>query len=272
MTIPATWFYDHGVGVFPLRDRSKEPACRWKAYRGTRAQVERFQNYGVRLGLLAVVDADTRETTAWVQTQIDLDAIPLTPLIVKTSRGLHLYYRLASSDGIPKFIHRDGLTIEFRHAGQYVVGPGSIHPSGAIYTACDWSWRWEDIPRFDTARFLFDDGSCGRRSNGERGDPYEFPALASKGERHAELFKLLRSMKGLGAEKVVAREAVSLANANRCQPPLAEDHTFEAWFDRAWHLPNQALKMPFAAEIPDLLLEAGPAVDLDAVDLEDFYG
>src|SRR5688572_28757353 len=162
---PAQWFHDHGVGVFPLKTRSKEPACKWLGYSCSREQADRFVNYGVRLGHgLAVLDGDSRESVAWIQSRITAGEIPWTQFIVKTARGLHLYYRLVGGEDLPKFLHRDGLTIEFKHHGQYVVGPGSVHPDGPIYTAAEWSWGWDDIPVFPTDTFLFDDGSCGRRS------------------------------------------------------------------------------------------------------------
>lgn len=258
----ATWFFDQGVGIFPLKARSKHPACNsWDDYRCERRLVKRFQNYGVRLGPLAmwvvrgvdrrndglaVVDADCIEARGWCSTYI-----PHTPFQVRTGRGVHHYLRLRSGDGVPKFIHRDGLTIEFKHAGQYVVGPGSIHPSGATYTASDWSWRWEDIPIFPAETFIFDDGSCGRRSTPGQpnGDGYEFPDRVAAGERHAELFKQLRQFKAWGNTKETTREFIHLCNTACCQPPLAENHTFEEWFNRAWANPDRLLEQ-FGPRIP----------------------
>jgi len=241
MNAPAQWFHDHNVGVFPLKTRSKEPACKWLGYSCSREHAARFVNYGVRLGTMAVVDPDCHDTIAWCERNL-----PDTPFLVRTARGFHVYYRLASSDGVPKFLHRDGLTIEFKNAGQYVVGPGSVHPSGAVYTAVEWSWRWDDIPVFP-ANFLFDDGSCGRRSApGVIGERYEFPtAGVGKGERHAELFKLLRSLKAQGYEQADARIVIVFANENGCRPPLPDSQIFDnGWFARAWGNPDRPLAEP----------------------------
>ena len=233
----AVWFFDHGVGIFPIVTPGKEPACKsWDDYTCTREHASRFKNFGVRLGNgLAVADTDKAETERWFQQHG-----PSTPFVVLTARGVHRYFRIASRQ--PKFIHRDGLTIEFRNEGQYVVGPGSVHRTGAVYSAQEWSWRWEDIPFFP-ADFLFDDGSCGRRSEPGQinGEGYEFPETVSQGERHAELFKLIRSMKALGAERETVRWLVTEANVNRCRPPLKEDATFESWFARAWSNPDRPL-------------------------------
>ena len=41
----ASWFLEHGVGVFPLRDRGKEPAegCKWTQYSCTPEQAATFK-------------------------------------------------------------------------------------------------------------------------------------------------------------------------------------------------------------------------------------
>lgn len=258
---PVLWFYDHGLGVFPLT--GKQPACRsWDDYTCTREQAARFKNYGVRLGpssfgLVGAIDTDDAPSEAWVRANV-----PVTPFSVTTGRGVHRYYRL--SGPVPRFLHRDGLTIELKSAGQYLCGPGSTHPSGAIYTAADWSWNANDLPYFPSADFLFDDRTV---APGPSGGPFEFPAEVSRGERHAELFRLVRSFKGMGAERAMAREVVTLANTHRCVPPLVEDRAFERWFDRAWELADR----PFTAIDPlaHVTLEPHtPIVDLDAVELE----
>lgn len=225
--VPAPWFLRHGVGVFPLRPRGKEPACAsWDDYVCTPSQADLLVNYGVRLGRLAVLDTDSPESERWA-----VSVAPATPFVVTTARGQHRYYRLGGP--LPKFIHRQGLTVEFRNAGQYVVGPGSVHPSGVVYTARDWSWCWQDIPFFPPD-FLFDDRAPSERGSAD-GQPYEFPEFAQAGERHDHLFRQLRSCKAKGWDRKATREIVTMANRSRCRPPLVEDHDFERWFNRAWN-------------------------------------
>lgn len=251
----AAWFFDLSVGVFPTVN--KIPAVgpkgsSWKDYRCTRAQAARFREYAVPLGrcsrgYLAVADTDSDPPKAWAVANL-----PTTPFIVETGpyhngtlgRGQHSYYRITGP--MPSYMHRDGHTIEFRNAGLYVVGPGSVRPDGVRYKSSDWSWRWEDIPFFP-ADFLFDDGSCGRFSAagtpaaGTLGEPYEFPDVVRGGRRHHELFRLLRSFKGRGIDREATREIVHLANENRCDPSLTEDATFEEWFNRAWDNPDRPI-------------------------------
>jgi hypothetical protein len=233
MNLPQ-WFHDNGIGVFPIKFKSKEPACKsWDDYTCTREEAGAFRNYGVRLAhWLGVVDSDSTESEVWVHEHV-LD----TPFKVTTARGIHRYYRLPGPT--PKFLHRDGLTIEFRNAGQYVLGPGCVHPSGRAYIPADWSWVLNDVPIFP-ADFLFDDrpGADGVVGTLDR---WEFPETVSSGERHDQLYKLLRSFKALGNDREMARAVVSLANQNRCVPPLREDGEFERWFRRGWDAPDRPI-------------------------------
>lgn len=218
----AVRFFDMGEGVFPLTSRSKEPArgCLWTNYRCTREIAALFRDYGVRLVQLGVADTDTGEAEAWAAAHL-----PETPLMVGTARGIHRYYRIVGKQ--PSFIHRDGQKLEFRNRGQYVVGPGSVHSNGHIYTTSDWSWQLTDLPMLPRA-FVFDDR--GQRDAGVAplvGAPYEFPDVVKEPGRHDELFRLLRQCKGRGWDKESTREVVGMANQHRCQPPLREDRTFE---------------------------------------------
>lgn len=238
----ARWLHDHGESVFPLLERSKEPAVRWKTYRSTRQQAARLTHYGIWLrGRLIVIDADSPEVAAWMAAHL-----PPTPFWVSTGpyhddsagRGAHWYYRLDVP--LPKFMHRDGLTIESRNGDCYVVGPGSRHPSGVIYTASNWSWQWSDIPPFPSD-FCFDDGSCGARSaSSAPAAPFEFPTAVTAGERHSMLFKQIRSWRHI-FERKEAREGIHLMNLAHCRPPLVEDATFDRWFARVWNQPDRPL-------------------------------
>ena len=260
----AVWFHELGVHIFPTVN--KVPAVRKGTsqfdYRCPREQAVRFREYGVPGGVregyddgLTIVDTDEEGDEAWVLRQIAQGNIPDTPFKVRTRRGWHRYLRTRGPLG--SYIHRDGHTIENRNRGLYVVGPGSVLPTGVVYRASVWSWRWEDIPFFPDG-FLFNDGSCGRispeRTAGAPCEGYEFPEAVYKNFRHRELFRLLRSFKGSGSDYNVTREIVLLANENRCHPPLVVNAEFEKWFNRAWNNPDR----PFAHRDP-------LAVDLEAL-------
>src|SRR5262249_26357971 len=61
---------------------------------------------------------------------------------------------------------------------------------------------------------------------------YEVPDIVTSGNRHRELFRLVRHMKALGAPIEEARYAAQLF-IDRCDPPLPWD---EAFFRRAYNL------------------------------------
>ncbi len=249
MTSMAAWFHDHNIGVFPVVTPGKTPACAsWDDYECTRGQAERFRNYGVRLGVLSVVDSDSAATETWADRHV-----PETPFMVRTCRGWHRYFRLANP--LPKFIYGDGHTIEFRNHGLYVVGPGSIHAGdqkkgiapGHVYAASDWSWRWDDIPFF-SADFVFDDGSCGTQAasrgrgtqaaSGSSGERFQFPEVVKEAGRHDTLFRQIRSWKHT-FDQADAREYIHLMNLAHCRPPLEEDEDFNKWFLRAWKMQDR---------------------------------
>lgn len=210
------WFFDHNIRIFPIKYKDKEPACKsWDDYSCTREYASTFSNYGVALGLLGVADSDMPEAESW-------NALHLidTPFKVTTGRGRHRYYRLVHD--VPHFIHRDGHTIEFRHKGQYVVGPGSTHSSGAIYTADNWSWDISDIPFFPTD-FLWDDRAPELRGSAD-GNPLVLPPSIYAGERHDLMFKLMRSLQARGVvDLAVLLKVLHAENKIKCHPPISED-------------------------------------------------
>jgi hypothetical protein len=264
------WFFDHGIGVFPLV--GKHPACKsWDDYIATREEAARFRNYGVRLRnrdvQLGVLDSDTREAEVWVLQQIVHRAIPDTPLVVETARGFHRYYRLTGLQAL--FIHRDGLTIEFKNGGQYVVGPGSIHPGdskagippGKKYCALNWSWRLEDIPFFPSD-FVFDDRPP------RTGDGYAVPEALCQSERHDGLYRIMRSLAARGVPLDGALAACRVENRTRCQPPLPDDRDLDSYLRRAYHQSDTAgfTRTPQTGwELAGGLLEIGLSVDATLV-------
>jgi hypothetical protein len=224
------WFCDHRIAVFPIRTGTKQPAtnghwANWDDF----ARPRPTGPYGVVLGRLIVVDTDTPDAEAAIT-----EALPPTPFMVRAARGWHRYFR-APEHPTPATIYRVGLAIECRRAGQYVVGPGSPHKDGQhTYTASSWSWAWSDLPVFPSS-FVFDDRGAGIPVG------YEPPDRILDGERHHELFRLIRHLKGLDATREHARYVVGLYNQNRCDNPLKEDAHFEAWFNRSFSLRNRPM-------------------------------
>lgn len=133
------WF-GLGVSVVPMRPQSKVAAVRWAEYTQrltTPSEIVRwfsrptFQNYGVicgkrhgQPGYLTVIDFD--DLTAGLNWLLGMDAQTFT---VATSRGLHAYFFV---DEPVSTTHFEGGDV--KATGGYVLGAGSTHPSGWIYS------------------------------------------------------------------------------------------------------------------------------------------
>jgi hypothetical protein len=86
------------------------------------------QVYGVRLDGLAVIDCDddSLELVAEMEARFGV-----SPVHVKTPRGLHLYYRFT---GKPPNLRGEGLPVDIKSGSRaYVVGPLSQRPDGGVY-------------------------------------------------------------------------------------------------------------------------------------------
>lgn len=132
-----------GIGVIPVRYMDKRPAVAWEIYKTqlpTQDELSQWfahgkHNYGVLAGWnnLMVLDFDdTNEYHTWAMWARNYPAashILSKAFAVLTARGVHIYMRLATT--IKN--HKVG-KIDIKTSG-YVLGPGSIHPSGAEYRA-----------------------------------------------------------------------------------------------------------------------------------------
>jgi hypothetical protein len=136
----------------------KTPAIAWRIYQEhppLEADIIRWfggdlMNLAVLTGAgsgVVVVDADASDALRWCTQHL-----PYTPWQTQTARGFHLWY---GHPGVPvrnraRIETRDGrLAIDVRGDGGYVIAPGSIHASGAVYEfAGDWSVPRSELPRF----------------------------------------------------------------------------------------------------------------------------
>jgi hypothetical protein len=150
----------HGLHVFPLhsihngrctcgrdcgKNAGKHPrvAGGFKAATTNASQIEAWwrkwpdANIGIATGStsgIVVIDIDGAGGLAALQSLVaQFGTLPRT-LIVKTSRGWHLYFR-APASGIPIPCSADG-GLDVRGDGGYAVAPPSVHVSGHVY-----EWR-----------------------------------------------------------------------------------------------------------------------------------
>lgn len=151
-----------GLSIVPVprpggSSDGKRPVISWKPYQTERASEERIrewfateQNVAIITGAVSsvvVVDTDAPDAEEWARLNL-----PRTPWRVKTSKGFHRFYRHPGETvtNRARIATQDGrLALDVRGDGGFVIGPGSIHASGAKYTALgDWSIPAAKLPAF----------------------------------------------------------------------------------------------------------------------------
>lgn len=222
----------HGFAIFPVRLRGKEPLTEHGLKDATRdlAKIEMWArqwpgcNWGVALGGASacfVLDFDTPDGTEIFERTHG--KLPPT-YTVKTARGSHLYFRLRESGVLTRRFEGG----EVRSDGAYVVGEGSIHPSGAAYQCLS-----------DVAIAEF---PCGVLEHlAPRPVPEVRPEAAiPEGQRNAALTSYAGTMRrrGMGREAIAA--ALHAENTARCSPPLPEDEVERIAASVARYTPSEA--------------------------------
>ena len=144
-----------GLRVFPVKPREKVPQIPWTPYKDkapTEQEIAEWDASDCNVGIICgepsgivVLDIDGDEA----QAAIDKLNLPNTPC-VRTARGKHVFYR-SPPGGLRNSVRIAGLPLDIRGDGGYVVGPGSIHPSGAEYV---WEVSPADVPFADFPQSL----------------------------------------------------------------------------------------------------------------------
>ena len=141
-----------GWSLIPLRARDKRPAVSsWTEYQkrpAEYAQLERWfnrpdpLNVGIVTGAVSgifVIDLDSPEAINWAA-----EHLPPCELRVRTAKGLHLYYPYSADRPMRNKVRATSqgktLDLDVRASGGFVVGPGSVHPSGFVYAREGSGW------------------------------------------------------------------------------------------------------------------------------------
>lgn len=135
--------------IFPLKHRSKEPACRFKSR--DQFETDECENTGVRLDRLLVLDIDVGRLPEGVTLDGAVNTlrgmgVPVDdcPRVRTGSGGEHIYMRLPTDP--PRLAARLLPCVDVKAGrGAYVVAPGSVHPNGEKYERLN-SVKLRDAP------------------------------------------------------------------------------------------------------------------------------
>ena len=143
----ATWCLKNGISVIPIAN-GKQPAIKWGEYINKPLDRWRWPDCGVAMltgafNDVVVVDCDSEESAqSWLENR------PWTPMRVKTSRGMHFYYRhpgryVKSGSHIKA---PEGFQYDIRADKAYVLMP----PSKNYKYEEGWVWP-KRLPFFQTS-------------------------------------------------------------------------------------------------------------------------
>jgi len=155
MTVEWRMLADLGFSFFPVPTFQKRATMKWERFQNSRPTAQevdawsrRESNVAIVTGAISgcvVLDIDTDEGAALVREK----GVPRTPT-VQTSKGRHIYFRHPGFE-VRNFARR--LTgCDLRGDGGYVIGPGSIHETGVVYTP----EIGFDVPLADMPQWLLD--------------------------------------------------------------------------------------------------------------------
>ena len=166
ITSLANEFLTQGIGIIPVRYKHKEPNAyllpiidgkpSWEPFKKELPSPELLgawfdygqHNYGIVAGWqdLVIIDFDDmQEYVRWLVWSTRAGGIARfvaeAAFKVQTARGVHVYVRIPGGGS-----NRKAGKVDIKFRG-YVLGPGSIHPSGAQYTALTSTMIFPEVSR-----------------------------------------------------------------------------------------------------------------------------
>lgn len=206
--------------VFPVEPRGKKPwgGLPWSEMSRPRSEWgDRWPKDEVNLGIdcgrsgLVVIDEDEPGAV-----EAALGDLPPT-YTVRTGKGRHLYFR---ANGRPVRNHtRFWRGVDVRADGGYVVGPGSIHPSGDPYEVV------EDI-EVAVLPAAVERALCGDEEVeidlSDHRAPFALPEVIETGSRNDTLFRYACSLVARGLRDTERLDLLRLAY-QRCEEPYTDE-------------------------------------------------
>lgn len=180
-----------GFHMIPLSRDDKVPFRKWKrfqAHRPTPIQLETWLadqwpgcNYAILTGKgsgVVAVEADDSKAV-----EVLMAKLAWTPFRQRSRRGEHWLFRWPGfkvGNRIGVSIGGTQYKIDVKGDGGYIVGPGSVHPSGHVYAECS-PWTREALqwlPPFDPAWIDPPHPAC--RSRPADDEPADLPPLDNR--------------------------------------------------------------------------------------------
>ena len=287
----ALWFAERGFGIFTVWSTTDQGACRCPkgaqcdnagkhpvtahGFQDATTDPARIRtllsagsapNYGLVCpdGVLAL-DVDGEGIARLAELEGRLGALPPT-LRTRTANGEHVFLRWPSA--LPRPIGQMWGFVTRWGSGQgagYVIGPRSVHASGAVYAPSGPVFEIAELPEaWAHAAVGPAEEEAIKISGG-----YELPPAGYRGSRYDAIRDYIASryMRGVTRDEILA--GVLTVLAPRFAEPLPEADV-RSRFDRAWKGTPQRLGAPGTAQEasqPRIAVEGMDAVDLLAMDL-----
>lgn len=230
----ALWYAEHGLAVFPLQPRSKEPYEGSHGFADATTDAERIKKWwgnapesnigiatGAKSGGLVAIDMDvhpergedgTGTLKAW---EAEHGELPDTVAVRTGSGGIHALYR--SSTEVRN--SANGMAgVDIRGWGGFIVAPPSVHPSGGEYEWINDPFTYEIADaEANTMAFIEsvrpNGGTAERRQKLEVADSVDH-------DRNDTLYRMACSMQSQSMPDDVVVSAINEYNAKHCRPPL----------------------------------------------------
>lgn len=227
----ATALLERGFSIIPLMPRAKDPLPGWGVKRKSRTLNDDEYHFGVpddcNVGIVAdetflILESDDESQLRQLVRNCTGREIPLTLVSQARFGRPHFFFRQS-----PRSLEIGNLTVaglfELRAKNQYVVGPGSIHPTGAEYRI---TADYEVLP---IPGWLLD---CLVYLKGEAkpGQKVEVPLNGKIGEGEGRHYLLTswagRLWDGQKTEEQLYDEVWAI-NEQSCDPPRSERHVMD---------------------------------------------
>jgi len=219
-------YVGRGWSIIPVLQGTKRPPCKWEDFQKrlpTEAELRQWfgpgngKPYGdlaVVLGQVSgrLVVRDFDQPDAYDRWRNEYQDLAVQLPTVKTSRGHHVYFRLAPGSSVKGIVKlEDG---ELRADGGIVVLPPSRHPSGAKY---EWI-----VPLPEDDLVVLDPAEVGLLQPKSAPQKSDSGNIVAEGQRNSTLTSIAGLMRRRGMDEDSIRSALLRENTGRCHPPLPE--------------------------------------------------